>query len=250
MVSRKEIDPCVDEMRCLAKLRPRTCVLGKEFIINPEVFHPDSSCDITEFINVEVLKVVEGELMKMSEGTSFEFLEVGCGAGYTAILTALASLKCKVWATDINDNAVKNTVENAKLLGVDYRVKAVTADVFDNEDLAGRKFDMIYWNMPWFNETPGPGAELDMLTLSLYDPGYQGFRRFLLQAKSFLKRTGRIFVAFSFNVGSKQLFKRVVTETGWSYNISAKNIFLSGIADEQTEIEVSIVELFKVPREE
>ena len=250
MRSLKKPDPCVDEMRCLAKLRPRTSVLGKEFLINPEVYHPDTSCDITEFINVEVLKEVKRELMKKAEDTSFEFLEVGCGAGYTAILTALAFQQCKVWATDINDNAVKNTIENAKLLGVDDRVTAVTADVFENEELAGRKFNMIYWNIPWFDETPEPGAELDMLTLSIYDPGYQGFRRFLLQAKSFLKKTGRIFVAFSFNAGSKQLFKKVVNETGWSYNISAKNIFISEIADEQAEVEVSIVELFKGPREE
>ena len=48
--------------------------------------------------------------MKKAEQDIFYFLEVGCGAGYTAILAALASQKCHVWATDINDTAVKNTV--------------------------------------------------------------------------------------------------------------------------------------------
>lgn len=241
----KEHDATVDEMRCLAKHRPRTSVLGKEFQIYSEVFHPDTSFDITEFISVEILKVVKEEVMKKSEHAPFCFLEVGCGAGYTSILAALVSQKCRVWATDISDIAVKNTIENAKLHGVDGRLTAVAADVFDHKDIAGKEFDMIYWNLPWFGEPQEPGFELDTLKRSLVDPGYQGFRRYLVEARRFLKKTGRIFVAFSFNLGSKELFKRVVNETGWSYKISSRNIFLAEIADDQVEIEVSIVELFK-----
>ncbi|KAJ7386541.1 hypothetical protein OS493_008677 [Desmophyllum pertusum] len=173
-------------MRSLAANRPRTNVLGKDFVIYPGVFHPELALDITEYVNEEILKVINGELRKKSEETSFDFLEVGCGAGYTAILTALASEKCHVWATDINEAAVKNTIENAKLHGVDARLKAATADVFDHKIFAGKKFDMIYWNMPWAGQNTEPGIEVDVLMRSLVDPGCQSIRRYLLEAKNFL----------------------------------------------------------------
>ncbi|KAJ7386538.1 hypothetical protein OS493_008674 [Desmophyllum pertusum] len=231
----KQHQPSVDEMRSLAANRPRTNVLGKDFVIYPEVFHPELTLDLTEYVNEEILKVINGELTKKSEETSFDFLEVGCGAGYIAILTALASEKCHVWATDINEAAVKNTIENAKLHGVDARLKAVTADVFDHNILAGKEFDMIYWNMPWVGQNTEPGTEVDVLMRSLLDPGYQSIRRYLLEAKKFLKKTGRIFALFSFNYGSEELFKRVVNETGWKYKIYSTNNFHVGIGDEQQE---------------
>ena len=71
---------------------------------------------------------------------------------------------------------------------------------------------------------------------SIIDPGYQNFRRYLSQAKEVLKKSGRIFVLFSFDLGGKELFERVVKETGWSYKIFCSY--------ERQQIEVSIVEFF------
>jgi len=235
----------IDEMRRLAVQIPRVRLLGKEFVFHPEVFHPGFSVDEKEFMTEKIVKTVEEELMKKYEETSFDFLEVGCGAGYTAILAALASQKCKAWATDISEIAVKNTIENAKLHGVEDRVTAVTADVFDHKEIAGREFDMIYWSFPWFSQQPGPETQLDMFMRGLVDPGYQAFRRYLAQAGKVLKKTGRIFVSFSFLIGSKELFETVLKETGWSYKISSKNTFPIVIADKRQELDVSIMELFK-----
>lgn len=183
-------------------------------------------------------------MAKKAEEESFDFLEVGCGAGYTSILTALASQKCRVWATDINKTAVENTIEDAKLHGVDAQGKAVTADVFNHEILAGKEFDMIYWDIPWSGQHTEPGIDVDLLMRSVLDPEYQSIRRYLLEAKNFLKKTGRIFVVFSFDFGSKELFNRVVSETGWSYKVYSKNNFPFEIADKQN-LEVSVVEFVK-----
>ena len=235
----------IDEMRRLAYQSPRVRLFGKEFLFHPEVFHPGMSIDEKEFMTEKIVKTVEEELMKKSEEASFDFLEVGCGAGYTAILAALASQKCKAWATDISEIAVKNTIENAKLHGVEDRLTAVTADVFDHKEIAGREFDMIYWDFPWFCQQTEPETQLDMLMRSLVDPGYQAFRRYLAQAEKVLKKTGRIFVAFSFSEGSKELFETVVKETGWSYKISSQKTFPIEIADVKQELDVSVVEFFK-----
>ena len=241
----KEHMATVDEMRSLAANRPLTSVLGKNFLIYPEVFHPGPSLDITEFMNKEILEVVKGELTKKVEKESFDFLEVGCGAGYTSILVALASKKIHVLGTDINTTAVENTIENAKMHGVDAQVKVVTADVFNHKIFAGKNFDTIYWNIPWAGQHTEPGIDLDLLTRSLLDPWYQSFRRFLSEAKTFLKKTGRIFVAFSFNLGSRELFNRVVSETGWSYRVYSRNNFLFELADKQQDIDVCLVEFVK-----
>ena len=241
----KEHMATVDEMRSLAANRPLTSVLGKNFLIYPEVFHPDTSFDITEFMNKEILEVVKEELAKNAEKESLDFLEVGCGAGYTSILVALSSRKCHVWATDINETAVENTIANAKIHGVDAQVKVVTADVFNHKIFAGKKFDMIYWNIPWAGQHTEPGIDIDLLMRSILDPGYQSFRRYLLNAEKFLNKTGRIFVTVSFNMGSKELFDRMVRETGWSYKICSSDNFLVEIADVQQDLDVCLVEFLK-----
>ena len=235
----------LDEMRSLAKHSPRITLLGKEFLIYQDVFHPSLSIALMEFMTTQALKVVVEEMMKKSEEASFHFLEVGCGAGYTAIHTTLASQKCKVWAADINDTAVKNTTENAKLHGVDDRLTAVTADVFDHEEFAGKEFDVIYWDFPWCGLPLEPGTKQGVLMCSLVDPEFQALRRYLSQATNFLKKTGRIFVAFSFNLDSKELFEAVLNETGWSCKISSAHTFLLEVGGDQGKVEVSFVELVK-----
>ena len=241
----KRLTSALDEMRSLAANRPLTNVLGKDFLVYPDVFHPGASFATTEFRSKEILKVIKEDLTKKAGEESFDFLEVGCGAGCTAILAALTSTRCHVWATDINETAVENTIENANLHGVDVQVKVVTADVFNNEMLVGKKFDMIYWNIAWGGQHTEPGNELDLLMRSVLDPGYQSFRRYLLEAKNYLKKKGRIFVAFSFSFGSKEMFDRVVNETGWNYKLSSRESFLIEIADHKQEIDVSIVEFLK-----
>ena len=236
----EESRSAADEMISLATSKPRVTVVGKDFLVYPGVFHPNAWSDCIEVMNKAFVKELNEELTKKAEEESFDFLEVGCGAGYTAILAALASEKCHVLATDINETAVKNTIENAKLHGVDDRVKAVVSDVYNHEIFAGRKFDMIYWDFPWFGDTE-PGTDLDPLMRSMIDPKYQSVRRYLLEANKYLKKTGRIFVAFSFNIGSKELFDRVVNETGWSYKISSTN----NIQHNQQEIDVRIFEFLK-----
>ncbi|XP_078353014.1 bifunctional methyltransferase-like [Oculina patagonica] len=239
-----EVNQLADKMRSLATNKPRTNILGKDFLVYPEVFHPDAAFG-TEFKNKEVLKELEGDLTKKPEEESFDFLEVGCGNGCTAILAALVSKRCHVLATDINEKSVKNTIENAKLHGVDDRVKVVVADVFNHEIFDGKKFDMIYWNFPWVGHLTEPGTDLDLFMRNFLDPGYQSFRRYLLEAKNYLKKTGRIFVTFSFNFGSKELFDRVAKETGWNYKISSRDNFPIEKEGEQKEIDVCIVEFLK-----
>ncbi|CAH3191375.1 unnamed protein product [Porites evermanni] len=230
-----DLEEAVENMRRLTKEKPRIGFLGKEFLIYPEVFHPDPWHEIIAYVNKEVIEVIKTKLLMKFEDAPFNFLEVGCGAGYIAINAALISHQCRAWATDINPTAVKNTVENAKLHGVDDRVIAVTADVFDHKEIAGKKFDMIYWNCPRDDQHPSPGNEVELLMRSLTDPGYQALRRFLSQARIFLKDSGCVFLGFSLTFGSKELFEKVVAETKWRYKIYSRKIFPLSLGSEHKE---------------
>lgn len=73
-------------------------------------------------------------------------LDLGCGAGVLAIAAAMA-LKQNVLATDIDQDAVDVTLENARLNNVAQYVESYQADGFDSPHLKGRQFDLIFANI-------------------------------------------------------------------------------------------------------
>ncbi|MFU0799705.1 MAG: 50S ribosomal protein L11 methyltransferase [Xylanivirga thermophila] len=70
-------------------------------------------------------------------------LDVGCGTGILGISSALLGAK-SVIAVDIDENAVKVAKENAKLNGVNDKLKIVCGNLLDN--ISGR-FDVIVANI-------------------------------------------------------------------------------------------------------
>ena len=76
-----DLEEAVENMRRLTKEKPRTGFLGKEFLIYPEVFHPDPWHEIIAYVNKEVIEVIKTKLLMKFEDAPFNFLEVGCGAG-------------------------------------------------------------------------------------------------------------------------------------------------------------------------
>lgn len=73
-------------------------------------------------------------------------LDLGCGAGVLAIAAAKA-LGRDILATDIDQDAVDVTLQNAKINGVSNHIKSYQADGFDSPHLKGRKFDLIFANI-------------------------------------------------------------------------------------------------------
>src|SRR5262249_21990784 len=111
----------------------RTSVEGFDLQIFPSVFHPKyfgSSSILAKFVSGLTL-----------HGKTF--LEVGCGSGVVALCAAKAG--AEVTAVDINPEAVRCTLENARAnhLRVDGRV----GDLFSS--VTGMRFDVIAWNPPF-----------------------------------------------------------------------------------------------------
>lgn len=73
-------------------------------------------------------------------------LDLGCGAGTLAIAAA-KQVGREILATDIDQDAVDVTTDNARINGVGPLVNAVLADGFKSPALAGKKFDLVFANI-------------------------------------------------------------------------------------------------------
>jgi len=85
--------------------------------------------------------------------TNYKILDIGTGTGCIAISLAKQSNQSKVYAIDINEQALTLARENAQLNQVD--VEFVKADVLDlnlNDGLFQNQFDLIISNPPYVRE--------------------------------------------------------------------------------------------------
>ncbi|MDR2190838.1 MAG: methyltransferase [Candidatus Peribacteria bacterium] len=75
---------------------------------------------------------------------------MGCGSGVIGITACITYDLSRVLYADISEPAVNNTLKNIILHNVSDKVSVVQSDVFSNipED---EKFDIIFWNSPYFD---------------------------------------------------------------------------------------------------
>jgi release factor glutamine methyltransferase len=122
------------------------------------------------------------------------FLEIGCGAGVTAVVAAQRACSA-VTATDLSEDAVTNTALNVRRHGVGDRVRVLHSDLFEALG-PDERFDLIYWNSN-FAEPPSGFVNETPLHHAFFDPGYETHRRFVTEAPSYLSGSGRLMLGFS-----------------------------------------------------
>jgi release factor glutamine methyltransferase len=138
------------------------------------------------------------------------FLEMGCGAGVTAVSAALAGCLA-VTAVDITAAAVANTRRNAERHGVADRVRVVRSDMFA-ELAPDDRYDMIFWNSN-FVEAPPDFVNATPLHHAMFDPAYRAHRAFVQDAPRHLAPGGRLLLGFS-SLGSGGHLERLCAEAG------------------------------------
>lgn len=186
-------------------------VLGKEYVVFPNVFSPKYFNDTELF--AENLPVRKGE----------EMLEIGPGTGIISI-TAVQKGADKVLAVDINPIAVENTLENIKRYNLQNKIEVRQGDVYDALK-PDEKFDTIFWNTPFgFVEA----ENLSDLEKSVYDTQYKSTERFIREARAHLKEGGRLLIGFSTTLGKLDLLKKFSDESGLDlrllYEVESKEI--------------------------
>lgn len=141
-------------------------------------------------------------------GTSF--LEMGCGAGVTAVMAALSGTLA-VTALDISEAAVANTLQNAARHGVADRVRVMCSDMFDALAPDDR-YDMIFWNSN-FVEAPDDFVIASPLHYAFFDPSYRAHRAYLSQAPAHLTDQGRLLLGFS-SLGNAAYLQALADQAG------------------------------------
>lgn len=129
-----------------------------------------------------------------------EVLDLGCGSGIQSINAVLLGAK-KVLAVDLNEAAVKCTLENAKKFGIEKKISAMQSDLFEN---VKQKFDAIIFNPPY--------VESEKKELPDVDGGKKGreeLDRFLDEFPKFLKTGGKCFFLQSSLNGEKKTQKKL-----------------------------------------
>ncbi|PQQ42393.1 SAM-dependent methyltransferase [Photorhabdus luminescens] len=141
------------------------------------------------------------------------FLELGCGAGVTAITAALEGCY-PVIASDISEEAVKNTLFNVTRHRVNNLISVRHGDLFDIlKD--GESFDIIFWNSN-FLFVPENYTFKEEIYHAFYDPGYITHKRFLQDARKYLNPQGKILIGFS-SQGNEAAFSELLSEHGYNY---------------------------------
>jgi release factor glutamine methyltransferase len=160
--------------RKLAK-SDRVTLLGFSLTVPPGVFHPGL------FFSTKILAAYVGSL-KLD---GLDVLEMGCGSGLVSLVAA--SQGARVVSADINPAAVECTDLNAAENGFAGRIEVVHSDLFRNLP-AGRKFDMILWNPPFYPKNPRDDASF------AWNAGeeYCILRRFAVEAPAYLRPGGII----------------------------------------------------------
>lgn len=184
---------------------------SREFLVHPAVFNP-GHFPSTRWFAEFVRKYVKDQK---------DFCEIGCGAGVISCLVALANPDIHITATDINPFASETTRQNAERLGLSDRVDVFNGDVLDAVP-QDKKFDTIFWSLPFgFLD---PGAKIDLRDTQLFDPGYRATRKFLASAKKYLQPNGHILIGFSEDLGHPDLLDAIAREEGTLFEKVAENV--------------------------
>jgi methylase of polypeptide subunit release factors len=191
-------DAAMHLVRCPAeRIGPVVCSLaGREWDVLEGVHNPADDFSTAYFTS------------RLPYGTG-TFLEMGCGAGVTAVTAALRG-SARVAAVDVNPAAVHNAALNAHRHGVAGTVSAVCSDLFT--EVPAGEFDMIFWNSS-FVDAPTPEDVPEHLAQIVFDPGYRFHRRYLLEAQGFLSPGGRLLLGFG-SLGNQVLLRQLAEEAG------------------------------------
>lgn len=127
-------------------------IVGKPILVLPEVLNP--KIFLTGEFLADVLSADPSSFSQL-EGSGGTVLDMGTGSGVGAVFAA--PWASRVVAVDINPAAVRCARINALIHQVEDKVEVVHGDLF--EPVAGKRFDVILFNPPYFYGQPGSPFE-------------------------------------------------------------------------------------------
>jgi methylase of polypeptide subunit release factors len=209
---------------------------GYQFIMYPGVFNPDVFPSTRRIVDLWI------HLIRTIRPNSL--LEIGTGAGYFSVLSALNGAK-HVTATDITSPAIANAKANIDKYNMNDRIRILQGSVFEPFD-QDERFDVIFWNIP-FGTTNKPLEQLNSLECCIYDPGYKFIEIYIREAHKHLNENGRLFIVYSKSIGNFELLTELSNNNRWRLELIQNcDNTKSNSYDTNNEIDVNIYELIKV----
>lgn len=174
---------------------PLQYILGKtefwslEFKIQKGVFIPRPE---TELMVEKVLAFAKGKNLLIAD--------IGTGCGNIAISLSRELPETRIFATDISYKAIEIARENARIHGVEERIKFIRGNLFEPLKEFKKSFDIICSNPPYI-----PRRDLKSLPkeVAMFEPkralfsgedGLNFIRKFVRVAPIYLKERGRVYI--------------------------------------------------------
>lgn len=153
----------------------------------------------------QVVDIAVQYLMEGNWPTPPQVLDVGTGSGAIAISIKAGFPEAEVTATDASAAALGLAAENARIAGLDGRIRFVHSDLFDALDPMAT-FDLIVSNPPYISEDEWETLMPDVRDFEPREALYGGvdgldyYRRLAVEAPQLLKPRGALIL----EIGHKQ----------------------------------------------
>lgn len=176
--------------------------LNQELIVLPTVFPPDLNTPLlAEFVEKLVKKFLE-------KNAQCHVMEMGTGSG-AAILKIAQIPGVIATASDIAPMAVLNAKANALWWGVECDI--YQGNLFENVPL--KKFDIIFWNVPFSSHDPGNIEDVKLRIA--FDPDYRCLKQFLIDVNERLAEEGQILLAVDYDMCDFDTICNLVDKAGF-----------------------------------
>jgi len=186
--------------------------MGLTFKLKPGVFIPRPE---TELLVKKVLEEIKSGYGPVRNGcqkgneklfNEMDILDIGTGCGNIAISLTKNVSRCRIIASDISDKALKVAAKNARLHGINTKIKFIKSDFFSNiPPIFYNYFDIIVSNPPYIrrNDLKKLQPEIfyeDAKAIDGNEDGLYYFRRILNEGIRYSKEGG----IFAFEIGYNQ----------------------------------------------
>jgi release factor glutamine methyltransferase len=197
----------------LAYITGRQNFMGVELLTDKRALIPRKETEILGRKALQLSRELSGP-----ENT-IQIMDVCCGSGNLGITVAYSNPNCKVYASDISQEAVELTQENINLLNLNQRVSAKQGDMmsaFEKDEYYG-KFDLILCNPPYISSSKvlKMDHEISMNEPSVaFDGGMLGIKiiqKLIHDAPGFLKKGG--WLTFEVGLGQGPMISQVCERT-------------------------------------
>lgn len=180
---------------------------GLDLIVNEDVFIPRPE---TEVLVGSAVKLIRSSFV---QGQGIRMLDLCTGSGNIAISLTKNISDCRIFASDISDNALDVARKNAARHGVSDRIEFINSDLFDK--LEG-KFDIIVSNPPYiarheFKELQKEVLREPPIALDGGEDGLDFYRAIITSAPAYLRSVG--YLIFEIGFGQREGICEIIRQT-------------------------------------